>query len=504
MFTPKIARHFFWVIALFTAGSVVYAWWLGDRQMLTTALVGFVLLFPLAAFFGVLRFGDGEDTAPQPLPEPTDDQTYLEAALGHGLDTGDKFRQKAKELAQDNALARLDRKTINRVAQKIDRHSEAAKDFTRTSEVTLVRLQHDRTDVTKHGAHWLGGLPALGDTPWPRDAAGIPLHHLAQISLSDLPAEDLPETLPRTGTLSFFVQTVGKGFAASKVIYAPKRPDAVSAPPDDLPPLYAGPHWHKYIKGQTRDSAPKVFPRWPVEPLASPVADPESAAMANVYMASKFPNQNTTDLSAMRYIREVPAFAGPYYWDTVQRFANTLLMALAEDDSSDDFASFVDEVTGWAFEYDPWEGLTRTEVDLLEHYFRQVQPEGDTPARFAQYYQNRKCALPDLQIATDATFIAAASQNYTTYLALPDVVRDDIDAHWRLPATERRHQMFGIGSHQKEAVDLHAHDHLLLQLQADQLHQWHWGARKVLQFWISDAAMARGDWDQARLSLADY
>lgn len=501
MLKRRLAKLLFAVIAVLTVAGAIYAHGTGDPQMRTTSYVALVLLVPLAAFFGIFRIEGRKPKGKPARPEPATDDDYLTLAGQEGITTGDAFRLQAKSLARVNNLTLPNRETVKRLSQEIDRQRAKADAFVRTGEVTLLRLPHGRTDVTKDGNSWLGGAPALGAVEWPLGADGLPLHHLAHIRLDSLPGTDLPEGLPRMGALSFFIQTTGTSLGEGRVVYVPQPTQQPTTPPKQLPLLYDGPNWTEYIKGETRQSAPRVFPRWPVGPLAIPVADPDSSAMANAYLSSKFPNQNTMAISVRRYLTTVPAFAGPYYWDTAQRFANSLILAAEHNDTSEDFAAFVDEVTGWAFEYDAWEGLMRAEVDLLLHYFGQVQPQGNIPALHAASYQGSPGEITDLATLTDASFMAAATGDYTTFIALPDVVRSDIDAHWLLPSNSKRHQMFGFGSKGEATAQEHAHDHLLLQLHADQLHQWHWGAGNVVQFWISQEALAAQDWSAAKMTI---
>src|SRR3954454_5615584 len=73
---------------------------------------------------------------------------------------------------------------------------------------------------------WLGGAPRLGNIPWPRGKDGIPLHHVAQIDLSDVAVKSRSVGLPATGALAFFVGSAGA------VVYVPDHMShALTLPP---------------------------------------------------------------------------------------------------------------------------------------------------------------------------------------------------------------------------------------------------------------------------------
>jgi uncharacterized protein YwqG/Lon protease-like protein len=97
----------------------------------------------------------------------------------------------------------------------------------------------------------LGGLPSMPtDVEWPRQhQSGAPLHFLAQIDLSHLPATPLESVqgapcLPRSGLLFFFADMVeemlwgdnGGALANTRVIFA-SHPGPERSPPEDIPSI---------------------------------------------------------------------------------------------------------------------------------------------------------------------------------------------------------------------------------------------------------------------------
>ncbi|WP_108814212.1 DUF1963 domain-containing protein [Loktanella sp. Alg231-35] len=523
-----LIKLFFAAVAVPTIAAAFYAKATDDAQMQTTVAFGLLLLLPIAAFLGLLRpESDTADADGDASSQATPDEVYLSHAEASNILTGAQFKAEAARLCKDSGLKPLKRKDIKRLANVIDEIQAKVKAFHRSAEITLVRSARSTIDLATEGTSWLGGAPALGDTPWPRTADGKPLHHLAQVDLASLPQDAVPAQMPRTGALSFFVPTTADPMLPAKVVYIADSTTGPSPLPDDLPPLYAGERWGHHIKGHTRQTAPRVFPRWPIVPLATPVPDPHDAAMANAYLTMKFPDQETGAISTAKYAKSVPGFGGAFFWDTAQRFANSLQVALiAYDqiltvtqqrvadygeryqndldtliDRKEDFAGIVDEITGWALEQDAWDRLQGTDIAQLQHYFGLIRPMQGQVAPFQPFYRYSPGELHSLGDAADATLIAAATGDFQAYHNLPAAVRDDIEAHWRLPANNRRHQMFGLGTAVQTAVDEHAHDHLLLQLQSDSLHYWMWGDAGVIQFWISDAALAAGDWDSVEATI---
>lgn len=116
----------------------------------------------------------------------------------------------------------------------------------------------------------LGGLPSLpGGIDWPRQTqSGTPLHFLAQIDLSELPATPLDASiddarLPSSGMLFFFAdieeemlwEDYGGPEAATRVIYA-RKPGPERDPPADMPEV--GHAWGE-VSG-TYSRGIKVFP----------------------------------------------------------------------------------------------------------------------------------------------------------------------------------------------------------------------------------------------------
>ncbi|WP_422377113.1 DUF1963 domain-containing protein [Roseibium sp.] len=100
-----------------------------------------------------------------------------------------------------------------------------------------------RRPLGETSTNWIGGLPKIEASRWPRCAAtGLPLHFLAQIDLAQVPDAAAKAGLPDRGWLSFFADTefsnsaVRNGFPAC-VIHSEALTEPC-APPPDLPEPY--------------------------------------------------------------------------------------------------------------------------------------------------------------------------------------------------------------------------------------------------------------------------
>ncbi len=465
---------------------------------------------------------------PDAGPEPnTDDELYLVFSRLAGHKTGAAFRANVEKIIATNKLAPLSAQDIERLAKEIDRRDLRGKTFERTPGIALVRSQRFDLDVEFGGTSWLGGLPTLDDTPWPRDENGRAMHHLAQIDLGTVPDPLLPDGMPKTGAMAFFMTTSTDAPHRAKVIYLPEIGSIATEPPPDLVPIYDGSDWGYYVKGYARENAPDTFPRWPVEFVLLPSSKQNNDNDAQELMADLLPHQASHKLSPLNYRTSLPDFARPVFWDTAHRF--TMSIRAARDDiaatinkakkrvqdygdryqaaldtllhEQDAFSQFVDEVSIWAVAHEPWDDMTRADVDTLENYFAQVRDTGGQTACFKPFYQFTQSELLSIDEAATATLVAAANESPAVFAKLPFAVRADIDSKYRIASKGRWHQMFGRGTEIQTAVSDHTHHHLLLQLHSDQLVNWMWGDTGVVQFWITEDNMLAQNWDAVEMTL---
>lgn len=490
--------------------------------------------------------GKAVATTPPPVPAPIDDaakrpsedapdqpdndELYIVFSRLAGIKTGEAFRRNVTEITVNNGLAPLTPEDVDRLAGEIDRRDLRGKTFRRTPGVALVRMQRAELDVEYAGTSWLGGLPTLGQVQWPRDDFGRAMHHLAQIDLGTVPDPLLPKGMPTSGALAYFMTTATDAPHRAKVVYLPTIGNTATEPPADLVPIYDGPDQGHYVKGYARENAPDTFPRWPVEFVLLPMVDQDRDDDALELMGDLLPYQASDDLSPLNYRQSLPDFARPWFWDTAHRF--TMSIRQARDDIADTirkaekrvreygaryqdavntlmkdqaaFSQYVDEVSIWAVSNGPWEKMTEADAQQLADYFAQVRSGGGRKARFKPFYQFTQAELLSVQEAATATLVAAANAEPEVFAMLPFEVRDDIDTRYRIASKGRWHQMFGLGSELQTAVSDHTHHHLLLQLHSDQLVNWMWGDRGVVQFWITEENLLVQNWDAVEITVEGH
>jgi hypothetical protein len=336
--------------------------------------------------------------------------------------------------------------------------------------------------------------------------------------------------MPTTGALAFFMNTSTDGPRSTKVVYVPIIGNTATEPPSDLVPIYDGPDWGNYVKGYARENAPDTFPRWPVEFVLLPMADQTKDDDAHELMNELLRAQFEDELTPANYRSTLPEFAQPWFWDTAHRF--TMSIRLARDDLNDTitkarkrvkdygpsyqgdlqtlnnqqeaFSQFVDEVSLWAVTNEPWARMTPADVAALSAYFAQVRDASGQKAPFKPFYQFTQGELLSVQEATTATLVAAANAPRDVYAELPFDVRDDIDTKHRIAGKGRWHQMFGLGTEIQTAVSDHTHHHLLLQLHSDQLVNWMWADKGVVQFWMTEDDMLSQNWDGVMMTLESH
>lgn len=173
----------------------------------------------------------------------------------------------------------------------------------------------------------LGGRPTLPpDMAWPRHGqTGTPLHFLAQIDLSRLPATPLYDdpnapALPKRGLLFFFADMVeemlwgdnGGPFATTRVIFA-EQAGSVRPPPEDTPEIL-----HAF--GERAGGFETGIIEYPQMVLEPHVIDTFGGIKA--FPGSPGPSADA-DLDAMvasieKKIGPLPVFEGPNSWAAIE------------------------------------------------------------------------------------------------------------------------------------------------------------------------------------------
>ena len=428
-------------------------------------------------------------------------------------------------------------------------------DFSMSAAIAVIRKPRAGLDMTS-GTSWLGGLPALGDHPWPR-SDGRPMHHLARIDLAKLHAFDPPADLPSQGSLAFFIG-YENGRPTGRVLHVTDPAPAPSRPPEDMPITYSGDEWAYYNPGHTAATAPRHFPRWPVEFAALPFDDGSTLwqtgepGPAHTEMRTLFPETKDVQFSAYHHRETRPELFRPQVWESAQRFAGFLQNALDRVENTrrhhhdmvainernlamiaegtykgpgdltrhqalnaeyranldfvlsheTDFAILVAKVSKWAHGHDRWAPMADKDIETLAKISQQAQQNYGRPGPGLWLYcQHVPGRLFDSYGAARLSLRSMAQDAGPGYDAMPAPLRDELDRFHRLPGIARWHQMFGHGSEVQDAVGSHEAYHLLLQLHSDDLMNWMWGDVGVLQFWISPADLAARRWDKVEMTF---
>lgn len=159
---------------------------------------------------------------------------------------------------------------------------------------------------------------------------------------------------------------------------------------------------------------------------------------------------------------------------------------------ADAFQSFVYETGEWARSRDPWTIMTADEWDELSARFKRGKDEFKAFADWVLPYS--------LESLEDMTIVALLSAEDRGYATLPETVRTLVNREYLLPAGDC-HQMFGLGTDVQGAVWEHESDHLLLQLNYDDLMNWSFGDNGVYQFWISPADLEKRNWAKVAMTI---
>lgn len=425
--------------------------------------------------------------------------------------------------------------------------------------VLLLRKPRERERDWFGDSSWLGGLPRLGENPWPRGPHGAPLPFAAQIDLADLaaacPLAPLPHGAQR-GALAFFLGSGAVlGIAASPTDDGNPGED-FSEPPHDLSPAFE--EGGAPFPPQPSRLSRYFFPFWPVEPLALTVPDDlgaraptEQEAALRRALAARLPALAATRPRPLRAdemadTSEISAEHVPaaLWWHSAALFADQLDAAhsaaatlLAERRAG----LHAKQHAASRMLSDPAMGpveLDAAEAEILALEDDLALLEGQRPA-LAQMVQAldgfvagrdpwerlsapEQALLGEILAEVNANYgdlvqghaAASLAQLATASLramisgppdalaALPDIALDRINREHRLGARVL-HRMFGPTGLSEKAEGGATDDLLLLQLGADELMEWRWDEGKVFRFRIAHADAAAGNWAAATLSFED-
>jgi hypothetical protein len=188
--------------------------------------------------------------------------------------------------------------------------------------VFLTRMKRDDERKWQSARSWLGGSPTIHLERWPRSStSGLPLHHLAQVNLADVPRAANTPLVPRAGVLNFFADTGLEGRDVDvSVVFSDERPGmAASGPPADCPPLGGG-NWFYQCKGAaTEAEAARLFRRWPIEFVLLPSSG-RAYPNAREALAHLGPKPESIHIFKRGGLPEFQSAAFP--WETVRRIVD--------------------------------------------------------------------------------------------------------------------------------------------------------------------------------------
>ncbi|MEM7472490.1 MAG: DUF1963 domain-containing protein [Pseudomonadota bacterium] len=361
----------------------------------------------------------------------------------------------------------------------------------------LVTLKARKPEFRSGAKNWIGGLPHLGGTPWPRDSEGAPMFFIAQFDLANIASQSTRNVLPTSGSLAFFVTSV-PGILTGQVLYLPPASPGPTQPPNDLGPVGIMIGDETLSLGLAPEEVPSTLPHWPVEFVTINAEDPDDTQSIEAEIETKFglshQNQFTFDQLVSRRGDQ-----GMRFGDAAQRFARSLLNAAdASEKVNAEFRTFIQTVSDWAETVPPWEEMEQKDVEQLEAFFAVVDPiraRFDNGVRFWGFYR-RPHAFRSLSDIYTVTLLGMARGPDHVFDMLPEDVQEIINVDYTGVQKFPRHQIFGAGWRIQEAADLNIGNYLLLQItENDPIVPLVYGGD--IQFYISPSDLAAGRWETA-------
>ncbi|TYC91873.1 DUF1963 domain-containing protein [Novosphingobium sp. BW1] len=374
------------------------------------------------------------------------------------------------------------------------------------SPLTLVRKAREPGRDWFGDSSWFGGLPRLGDTPWPRDLSGIALPFLAQIDLADIAACSPEGSLPSTGSLAVFLGDGGVVPLAADVTAD------FTDPPQDLPPAFEEGAAMPFPQRTSRLTR-WLFPYWPIE------------VHAGNAIGTAFERDHPF------YAVGVGEPVETLWWHSVQHFADRLREGLEQADAP--IAAHRANLLQAREELkrienhpdtDPYElEDAREDIEGLEADLARIEEQrGSLPdmlAALESFTEGRALwsvlSEQELEIVRDllpeaherygeligqtipgslgematVSLRAAISGPPEAVAAIPETMLSRLNTEYRLPA-EGTHRLFVPADDSDEIV--------LADLAWDDMIEWCWPEEARFQIRIAPEDAAQGNWERAR------
>ncbi len=443
-------------------------------------------------------------------------------------------------------------------AQIFGTRSTAAQPFAEPPLLVLARRERRVSDDWFSAKSYLGGLPKLGETAWPRDDKGAPLYFMGQLDCAEInSASSGQSALPRSGALAFFIGGSKRGaivhLAAPGKSFTPAPEGRAKAEEVGIDTL---------IDSKLRHH-PHEAPFWPVDfHLIRPAVphvwgacddDDETILRAQCDAIEAALGTREFNLSAKEVCQKASLDDVPLYWLSALMFAErvplmseqvvkarargegyvaTASARLAALDAGDPppegqgpwrdrdkdrsdavnwiasgqaiiaradanqpaVADYVSRVKAFMPDIDPWRMISPNDAARLDTVFDEARSKAFED--FSRFLLPRSWR----DYATDAIKIMAAGPD-EAFSKLPPALRTALHQHYRLPSGAA-HLMFGLGSNlQGNEKFEHADQRLVLQLTHDDLLYWSFGDNGVYQFWMSTQDLAAGDFTKADVTF---
>lgn len=381
------------------------------------------------------------------------------------------------------------------------------------------------------------------------------MHLMAQIDLAELAAATGRSPLPAAGSMAFFVGHGNDG--GCKIIYVPEaRASSPTAPPADMPAAFGPGLYNADFPETAAPTAPRHFPRWPIAftACAAPPDDGESDVpeVVATEVASRFTGRQY-NFSMKAAATTLQGATCPVWWHTAALYAQALEGALVAaplrlrakhkmlqdarkylakvsppgplhalrrvvagptdiekkaaqgvarseaaivefERQQRDFESVLADVQSMTAGRNPWREMRADEIADFDALAARVKT---TAKDFARYYVPH--GWRDLE--TD-TLKAMATADDAVYRLLPTPIRAFINDNYLL-STNCWHQIFGRPyAIQDSAASLYEDGNiLLLQLVHDDMMHWSFGDNGAWYVFMSPDALARRDWDAAKVTF---
>ncbi len=373
---------------------------------------------------------------------------------------------------------------------------------------------------------WLGGLPRLGEVPWPRGASQTPLHHLASVSLVEAAPLLSEGLLPASGYLSFFVGITEAGVIESRVIVTNGAAD--TSPPTQMPTV-------EDIFGDCERSDPRQLDRRPVR------------------LFQKSWNADADGDSAMEAFRiwkeEFGAERVPIYWDSAYQLLRGLKSPLDTDliaktvaskaqlleifetrltnaDSEqsresqrkniencrlvihalknkvEEYRDFVENLDIRINQHQRWQRMQADDILWLRDTFSELAfsdysaPERNT--HFGAIHKIGRGTVHGFDQAVSATYSSIVDTPSPVIDQLPTEVLELIQYEPGFAPVQGKHQMFGHPIDIQDDLVEFANHYLLLQIEYDVGAGLRIGDCGTLQFMIRPDDLAACHWDSVK------